>query len=281
MTPFSHHQNVPDLEPIEIELLLEGIYRFYGFDFRNYAPSSLRRRIRSIMDAEELTSISALQDRVLHDIHCMERFLLGLTVHVTSMFRDPSFFLAFRNKVVPVMHTYPFIRIWHAGCSTGQEVYSMAILLQEEGLYHRCRIYATDMNEPVLQKAKSGIYPLDQMQEYTQLYFKAGGKRSFSEYYTAAYDSAIFRSSLRENIIFSQHNLATDNSFNEFNVILCRNVLIYFNQALQKRAHQLFHDSLCPLGILCLGRQETLRLTHLEPQYEELSQSERIYRRLR
>ncbi|UBF28920.1 protein-glutamate O-methyltransferase CheR [Kovacikia minuta CCNUW1] len=268
----------PDLEEIEIQLLLEGVYRLYGFDFRNYAPSSLKRRVRNLMEAEALSSISALQDRVLHDTSCMERFLLGVTVHVTAMFRDPGFFVRFRNQVVPLLSTYPFIRIWHAGCSTGQEVYSLAILLLEEGLYHRCRIYATDMNERVLQKAKSGIYPLELMQEYTQLYLKAGGKRSFSEYYTAAYDNAAFRASLRENIIFSQHNLATDHSFNEFHVILCRNVLIYFDPVLQKRVHQLFYDSLCPLGILGLGRQETLRLTPYEPHYEELG--DRIYRRL-
>lgn len=270
----------PNLEDIEIQLLLEGIYRYYGFDFRNYAPSSLKRRVHRIMQSEEITHISALQERILHDVDYLERFLLGLTVHVTSMFRDPSFFISFRQRVIPLLRTYPFIRIWHAGCSTGQEVYSMAILLQEEGLYHRCRIYATDMNESVLQQARSGIYSLRLMQEYTQLYLKAGGKRSFSEYYTAAYESAIFRSFLKENIVFSPHNLATDHSFNEFNVILCRNVLIYFNPTLQKRVHQLFYDSLCPFGILGLGRQETLKLTAFEQHYEELDRGDRIYRRL-
>lgn len=270
----------PSLEDIEIELLLEGIYRYYGFDFRDYAPSSLKRRVRRIMHLEEVTRVSALQDRILHDPKCLERFLLGLTVHVTAMFRDPSFFVSFRQRVIPILRTYPFIRIWHAGCSTGQEVYSMAILLHEEGLYHRCRIYATDMNEYVLQQAKNGIYPLGLMQEYTQLYLKAGGKRSFSEYYTAAYENAIFRSFLKENIVFSQHNLATDNSFNEFNVILCRNVLIYFNPVLQKRVHELFYNSLCPFGILGLGRQETLKLTPYEQHYEELDRSDRLYRRL-
>jgi chemotaxis protein methyltransferase CheR len=269
-----------NLEDIEIQLLLDGVYHYYGFDFRNYAPSSLKRRIRRIMHAEGLVSISALQDRILHNAECLERFLLGLTVNVTSMFRDPSFFLAFRTRVVPLLRTYPFIRIWHAGCSTGQEVYSIAMLLQEEGVYHRCRIYATDMNERVLQQAKSGIYPLRLMQEYTQLYLRAGGTRSFSEYYTAAYDNAIFRASLKENIVFSQHNLAIDHSFNEFNVILCRNVLIYFDRTLQKRVHQLFYDSLCPFGILALGRQESLKLTAYEQHYEELAGGERIYRRL-
>lgn len=274
-------QSKPTLEDIEIQLLLEGVYRYYGYDFRNYAPSSLRRRIRNILRLEEATSISALQDRILHDSACMERFLLGLTVNVTSMFRDPSFFASFRNKVIPVLRTYPFIRIWHAGCSTGQEVYSMAILLYEEGLYHRSRIYATDTNELVLQQAKSGIYPLGLMQEYTQLYLKAGGKSSFSEYYTAAYENAIIRSYLKENIVFSQHNLATDSSFNEFNVILCRNVLIYFDQILQKRVHQLLYDSLGVFGILGLGRQESLRLTPYEHYYEEVEKGDRIYRRIK
>lgn len=269
-----------NLEDIEVQLLLEGVYRYYGFDFRDYAPSSLRRRLRKILAAEALPTISALQDRLLHDQACLERFLLGLTVNVTSMFRDPSFFVSFREKIVPLLRTYPFIRIWHAGCSTGQEVYSMAILLHEEGLYHRCRLYATDTNELVLHKAKQGIYPIELMQEYTQLYLKAGGTRSFSEYYTAGYGNAIFRSSLKENMIFSQHNLATDGSFNEFNVILCRNVLIYFNRSLQQRVHQLFYDSLCSFGILGLGRRESLKLSPYEPRYEEIAKGERLYRRL-
>lgn len=270
----------PALEDIEIQLLLEAVYRYYGYDFRNYALSSLKRRISSFLRSEGVANISALQERVLHDRTCLERFLLGLTVNVTSMFRDPSFYLAFRNQAVPLLRTYPFIRIWHAGCSTGEEVYSMAILLQEEGLYHRCRIYATDTNERVLQKAKNGIFGLKLMQEYTQLYLKAGGKQSFSNYYTAAYDSAIFREFLRENVVFAQHNLATDSSFNEFNVILCRNVLIYFNQVLQKRVHELFYNSLCSFGILGLGRQETLKFTACEHYYEEIAKGEKLYRRL-
>ncbi len=269
-----------NLEEIEIQLLLEGIYQYYGFDFRNYARSSLKRRIRKILTAEDLEHISALQDRILHNPDCFKRFLLSVTVNVTSMFRDPSFFLAFRHKVVPLLRTYPYVRLWHAGCSEGQEVYSMAILLQEEGLYDRCRIYATDTNELVLKHAKKAIYPLELMQQYTQLYQQAGGKHSFSEYYTAAYGSAILRSSLKDNIIFSQHNLATDRSFNEFHVIVCRNVLIYFNPTLQKQVHQLFHDSLCMFGILALGKQESLRLSPFQTEYEPIAKSEKIYRRL-
>ena len=277
---FDSLQKQNELESIEIQLLVEGLFRYYGFDFRNYAVASLKRRIWNAIRAERLESISGLQERVLHDSACLERFLLGLSVNVTAMFRDPSFYLAFRNNVVPLLRTYPFIRIWHAGCSTGEEVYSMAILMEEEGLYHRCRFYATDMNELVLQKARTGIFHLDSMQEYTQNYLQAGGKRSFSEYYTAAYNNAIFRSSLKENIVFSQHNLATDSSFNEFNVILCRNVLIYFNQTLQDRVHNLLYDSLSRFGVLGLGRQETIKFTPHEKHYEVLEKREKLYRRV-
>ncbi len=267
------------LEDIEVQLLLEAIYRYYGYDFRNYAPSSLKRRVRHFLHNEGLPTVSALQARILHDRTCLDRLLLGLTVNTTSMFRDPSFYVAFREQVVPLLKTYPFIRIWHAGCSTGQEVYSMAILLQEEGIYHRCRVYATDTNEQVLQTARNGIFPLDKMQEYTQLYLKAGGKQSFSEYYTADYKNAIFRSSLKEHLVFAQHNLVTDSSFNEFNVILCRNVLIYFNSTLQQQVHQLFYNSLCKFGILGLGKQESIRFTPYEADYEEIAHGQKLYRR--
>jgi chemotaxis protein methyltransferase CheR len=269
-----------ELEDIEIQLLLEGVYRYYGFDFRNYAIASLKRRIWNTIRAEKLNSVSGLQEKVLHDPDCMTRFVLGLSVNVTAMFRDPSFYIAFRNKAIPLLRTYPFIRIWHAGCSTGEEVYSMAILLFEEGLYHRCRIYATDMNEVVLRQAKAGIFPLHLMQEYTQLYLQAGGKESFSQYYSAAYDGAIFRSFLKENIVFSTHNLVTDASFNEFNVILCRNVLIYFNQCLQEQVHKLLYESLRVFGILGLGRHETLKMTAYEHCYEEVESQEKLYRRI-
>lgn len=268
-----------DLEAVEIELLLEGAFRVYGYDFRNYAAASLKRRIWHTVRRENLTTISALQDKILHDPACLERFVLSLSVNVTSMFRDPSFYLALRTHVVPLLRTYPFIRIWHAGCATGEEVYSMAILLQEENLYHRCRLYATDINEEVIKKAKTGIFPLELMQEYTQNYLQAGGKRAFSEYYTAAYNSAIFRASLKENMVFSQHNLVTDSSFNEFHVILCRNVLIYFNQELQAKVYKLFHDSLINFGILGLGKPETLKFTPYEQKYQQLVATEKLYRR--
>src|ERR671934_667844 len=232
------------VEEIELQLLLEGVYRRYGFDFREYAPASLRRRVQRRMRAEGVTTIAGLTEKLLHDPATMERLLLDLSINVTAMFRDPTFYLAFREKVVPLLRTYPFTRIWVAGCSTGEEVYSLAILLHEAGLYERTRIYATDINETVLERARAGVFPLEKMQEYTHNYIRAGGDRAFSEYYLAAYDGAQFQRSLVENVVFAQHNLVSDGSFNEFNVIVCRNVMIYFDRALQDRVYGLFHASL-------------------------------------
>jgi chemotaxis protein methyltransferase CheR len=272
-------ETTPELEEVEIRLLLEGIYRHYGFDFRDYALASLRRRIAVLVQSEELRSISGLQEKVLHDPECMERLLQALTVHVTSMFRDPQFYLAFRQRVVPLLKTYPFVRIWHAGCSTGEEVYSMAILLHEEGLYPRCRIYATDVSEGVLREAKQGVFPLSAMREFTDNYVRAGGQRAFSEYYTALYEGAVVRPALRERVVFAQHNLATDASFNEFHVILCRNVMIYFNDNLQQRVHQLIHGSLGRFGVLALGSKESLRFS-AAAAYEELDAEQKIFRKV-
>ena len=274
-------QEKSDLEAIEVHLLTQGIYQHYGFDFRDYSLPSLRRRLWKRVYAEGLATISALQEKVLHDPSCMERLLLDLSINTTAMFRDPTFYLAFRQKIVPLLRTYPFVRIWHAGCSTGEEVYSMAILLQEEGLYERSRIYATDINEAVLQRAKDGIFPLNSMQENTANYIAAGGKGTFSEYYTARYDYALFRPSLRENVVFAQHNLVTDASFNHFNVIFCRNVLIYFNNQLQDRVQELFLNSMEMFGILGLGKKETIRYTAVAECYEEIDEEEKLYRRIR
>ena len=271
----------PDLERTEIELLLEGVFRLYGFDFRSYAYASIRRRLWKRVAAEELTTLSDLQGRVLHDRDAMERLLLDLSVNVTSMFRDPNFYRTFREVVIPLLRTYPFVRVWHAGCSTGEEVFSTAIMLEEEGLYDRARIYATDINDLVLQQARRGIFPIERMQEYTENYIKAGGKRSFSEYYTAMYDGALFDQRLVRNVVFAQHNLVTDRSFSEFHVIFCRNVLIYFDKELQNRVHSLFYESLIRLGVLCLGSKETLRFSKYEPCYDRLDASEKIYRKVR
>src|SRR6478672_7586035 len=269
-----------DLEQIELSLLLEAMFRQYGFDFREYAPASLRRRVWRRVFAEGLETISALQDKLLHDPACMERLLLDLSINVTAMFRDPTFYITFREKVVPLLRSYPFTRIWVAGCSTGEEVYSLAILLSEEGVYDRTRIYATDINESVLDRARAGVFPLDKMREYTENYIKAGGRRAFSEYYLAKYDGAQFQRSLVDNVVFAQHNLVSDRSFNEFNVIVCRNVMIYFDRKLQDHVHKLFFESLVTFGVLGLGHKESIRFSPHEKGYEELDASEKLYRKI-
>jgi chemotaxis protein methyltransferase CheR len=270
-----------DVDEIELALLLEGVYRRYGFDFREYAPASLRRRVWRRVHAEGLSTISALQDKLLHDSACMERLLLDLSINVTAMYRDPAFYVTFREKVVPLLRTYPFTRIWVAGCSTGEEVYSLAILLAEEGVYERTRIYATDINESVLDRARAGVFPLDKMREYTENYIKAGGQRAFSEYYLAKYDGAQFQRSLVENVVFAQHNLVSDRSFNEFNVVVCRNVMIYFDRALQDRVHRLFYESLTMFGVLALGAKESIKFSPFEDRFEDLDANERLYKKVK
>jgi chemotaxis protein methyltransferase CheR len=257
-----------ELEDLELQLLLEGVFRHYGFDFREYAHTSLKRRVAKRVKEEGLSSIAGLLEAVLHDPLCMERLLLDLSINVTSMFRDASFYRAFSERLIPVLRTHPFSRIWVAGCSTGEEVYSLAILLSEAGLYERTRIYATDINEVVLARAREGVFPLDKMREYTDNYLRAGGQRSFSEYYLARYEGALFDRELAKNVVWAQHNLVQDSGFNEFQVIVCRNVLIYFDRKLQNRVHQIFHGSLERFGTLCLGNKESLRFTEFEECYE-------------
>jgi len=269
-----------ELEDVEIGLLLEGLYRVHGFDFRDYSRASIKRRILELMRAEGRSTVSQYQDKVLRDPAMLERMLLGLSVHATSMFRDPSFYLTFRERVVPLLRTYPTVQIWIAGCSTGEEVYSLAILLDEEKLAGRYRIYATDISQAVLRKARDGIFPLAAMREYTANYHQAGGKHDFSDYYTAQYGSVIFSSALKQNVVFSQHNLATDGSFNEFQVILCRNVMIYFNKDLQARVHNLLYDSLSMFGVFGLGNKESLKFTPRAAAYQHLNEKDKIYRKV-
>jgi chemotaxis protein methyltransferase CheR len=268
------------LEDLEISLLLEGVYQRYGYDFRQYAYPSLRRRIRNVLRAEQLSSISCLQDRVLRDTAALERLVLGITVAVTAMFRDPDFYRQLREKVVPMLRTYPFVRIWHAGCSTGEEAYSMAILLEEEGLYDRCRIYATDMNRLAVKRARDGIFSLAFMKEYTDNYLKAGGRACFSDYYSADSQNVILRQSLRRNMVFAEHNLVSDGSFNEFNFILCRNVMIYFQKPLQEKVFSLLHESLRRFGVIALGSKESVKLSPYESCYEELAGCQRLYKKV-
>ena len=269
-----------DLERIEVQLLLEAIYQHYGFDFRGYALGSLKRRLWRRAYGERVETLSALQDKVLHDPAVMERLLLDLSINVTAMFRDPTFFRAFREKVVPLLRTYPFVRIWNAGCSTGEETYSLAILLKEEGLYDRTRIYATDINDRVLEHAREGRFPLEKMREYTENYLRAGGSDEFSRYYTVEGQQAIFTSELREQVVFAQHNLVSDAPFNEFNVIVCRNVMIYFGKTLQDRVHELYYESLDPFGVLALGHKESIRFSRYENRYEPLDAQEKLYRKM-
>jgi chemotaxis protein methyltransferase CheR len=263
------------IEQIEIELLLEAVYRRYGYDFRQYAPGSIRRRLLHRMQSEHLESLSQLQHLVLHDANVMDRLLQDISIQVTSMFRDPDFFQAIRQNILPLLRQLPSIRIWHAGCSTGEEAYSMAIMLREEGLERKATIYATDINSRSLERARSGIFPIERMQLYTHNYLRSGGKFPFSEYYSITDGNVRFDPSLKGRIVFAHHNLATDHSFNDFHVIVCRNVLIYFNQPLQQRVLQLFRESLVEGGTLALGSKEAV----LEQEvWEKFDNANRIYR---
>lgn len=268
------------IEAIEMPLLLEAIYQRYGYDFRGYAPASLKRRLRRALHEEGVSSFSALQERILHAPGAMARFLDIVSVDVTAMFRDPGFYRVFRERIVPALRGLPLIRLWHAGCSTGEEVYSTAIVLHEEGLLDKAKLYATDVNAHVLERGREAIYPIRNMQEHTANYQKAGGRTAFSDYYTAHGDSVILRRTLRRNIVWAEHNLVSDGSFNEFNVILCRNVMIYFGRALQQHVHHLLYDSLAAGGFLGLGRSESLQSVPLEGRYEAVDRVEKWYRKV-
>jgi chemotaxis protein methyltransferase CheR len=269
-----------DLDELEFTLLLEAVYQQYGYDFRQYARACIRRRVWRRMFKEGLRTISGLQECVLHDPACMQRLLADLSISVTSMFRDPTAYVALRNSAIPLLRTYPFLRIWNAGCATGEETYSLAILLREEGLAERARIYATDIDHAALAHARQGCFGLDRIQEYTQHYLQAGGRASFSDYYEVCGSHARFDPTLVENVVFAQHNLVSDSSFNQFNLIVCRNVMIYFGPELQDKVHDLFYRSLVRFGLLALGQQESIRLTRHADAYEELDRQERLYRRI-
>ncbi|POA18040.1 chemotaxis protein CheR [Pseudomonas sp. FW300-N1A1] len=264
---------------IELRLLIEAIYLKYSYDFRDYCGASIQRRVNHALHQFECRTISALQERVLHDPAEFMQLLQLLTIPVSEMFRDPAHFLAIRQEVVPRLKTYPSIKLWIAGCSTGEEVYSLAILLREEGLLERTLIYATDINPRSLEKARRGIFSRDNIRAYTRNYQQAGGRRSFADYYTAAYDHGIFDKSLCEHVTFADHSLATDSVFSEVQFISCRNVLIYFNKKLQDRTFGLFHESLCHRGFLALGSKETLEFSAYGQQFEPLVKQERIYRK--
>lgn len=266
-------------EDIEFRLLLEAIYRRYHYDFRGYSVASLKRRLSQACERFSCTSFSQLQDRVLNDPQVLPLLLSYMTVQVSELFRDPAYFRAIREDVVPHLRTYPSLKIWVAGCSAGEEVYSLAILLREEGLEERSIIYGTDINTEALKKAEAGVYELDRLPLFTENHRLSGGKSSLSDYYTAAYGGAVFDRSLRRRIVFSDHSLATDQVFAEVQLVSCRNVLIYFDRELQDRAVGLFNDSLIRKGFLGLGAKETLRFSHYVSAFSEFSREHRIYQK--
>ncbi len=269
-----------ELEDLELDLLLQAIAVRFGYDFRDYAKPSLKRRVRRAVMEHRVSTISGLQEKLLHQPDALSTFVSTLSVHVTSLFRDPAFYIAIRNQVVPLLRTYPFIRIWVAGCATGEEVYSLAILLREEELQDRIRIYATDISDELLYRAESAVFPLERMQEYTQNYLKAAGRREFSSYYRTQGDRAVLDPALKSQIVFSQHNLVSDSVFNEFQLVLCRNVMIYFNQPLRHRVCDLLHQSLCRSGVLGLGLRESLSFTPHVESYQPINKEMRLYRRI-
>lgn len=265
----------------EISELLEMLFDRYGYDFRDYSKASLRRRVSRFMMLEKMLGLPQFRTRLMEEEAFFWYFLNEITVNVTEMFRDPTFFRYLREQVVPNLSSFPFIRIWFAGCSSGEEVYSLAIILREEGLLERSLLYATDINQNVLEKAQKGIYSIDQVRKYQESYEKAGGKTQLLDYFSVKSGKATIDEDLKKRVVFSHHNLVADQSFNEFNLILCRNVLIYFNRELQNRVIGLFTESLSPLGYLALGSKETLRFTDFSDEYERLTKKEKVWRKKR
>lgn len=269
----------PGVAELELRLLLEAVYRVSGFDFREYAPATVKRRVAERVRAEGLATISGLLERVLHDPPAMARFVDALTHNAGSPFREPAFFTAFHDRVLPRLRTFPHVRIWVIG--SGDDAYALAILLREAEFYHRVRIYATDAGESAIERAKAGAFPVELLEEYAERYAEAGGTRRFSDYVEIVGTQAVFKPGLREQIVFAQHNLACDSSFNEFHLVVARNVITHFNRTLAYRAHQVIFESLIRLGYLGVSAKETLRYTPHQRAYEELDQTERFYRRMR
>lgn len=274
-----NEKKILEVENIELKLLIDAIYLSYGYDFKNYTKSHLKRRILRRVKLDNLKSITALTEKLLYDKDTLEQILLDLSINVTEMFRFPEFFKDLRKDIIPLLKTYPSINIWHAGCSTGEEVMSMVILLKEEGLLNRVNIYATDINKKVLDIAKDGIYKVEDVKKWTNNYQEAGGKKSFSDYYVAKYDYAIFDQDLLKNVTFLEHNLVIDKTFINANLIICRNVLIYFNKILQDQVLELFEESLIPGGIIGIGSKESLRFTSVYKKFESITSNTKIYKK--
>lgn len=279
MSQSAYHEPDAELFNIELHLLLEAIYLRYGYDFRNYSKAHLKRRVLLRLGISKLTTVSELQKKVLRDRDFFKDFLEDLSINVTEMFRDPEFFLSIRENIIPKLRTYAYYKIWLAGCSTGEEVYSLAILLHEEGLLERCQVYATDFNQKVLEIAKEGVYHKADIEQYEKNYQLAGGKKRLSDYYTSMYGSVMFHKELSNRVVFADHNLVTDSVFADANLILCRNVLIYFEKPLQEKVLGLFYESLVPSGILCLGTKESLRFSDYGTLFEEIDAKQKIFKK--
>lgn len=265
----------------QIAVILSDLIEHYGYDFTNYSQASLKRRIVRLLSMDKFVSFAEFRHRLRNDAEYFKRFVEQVTVNVTEMFRDAHFYKILRDEVIPELATKPLIRIWHAGCSTGEEVYSLAILLKEANLLHKSLLYATDINPTVLEKVRLGMFPMNQMKQYSENYIHSGGRNDFSKYYIAQYDTAKFDESFKSRIILATHNLVSDTSFNEFQLILCRNVMIYFDKELQDRALHLFDNSLEPLGFLALGSKETLKFSPITERYKQLDNKEKIWRKIR
>lgn len=268
------------IEDRELEVLINDIFEYHGFDFSGYSKASLKRRVARLYQLDGFRSFSDFLSKVRSEPHYFKRMVEEITVNVTEMFRDPHFYKVLREEILPILATKPFIRLWHAGCSTGEEVFSMAIMLKEANLLHKSLIYATDINPIVLDVAKKGVFPLRMMKQYSENYMASGGEKDFSHHYTANYGLAKFGEDLSEKMVFSQHNLVSDSSFNEFDLILCRNVLIYFDKDLQQRTLELFDDSLAKLGYLALGTKETIKFTSLQVKYEQVNK-DKIWKKIK
>ena len=275
-----YNQTNTDLFNIELQLLLEAIFLRYGYDFRNYSKAHIKRRVLHRLGTSQLLTVTDLQNKVLRDRDFFVEFLNDLSINVTELFRDPEFYKSLRENIIPKLRTYAWFKIWHAGCATGEEVYSLAILLQEEGLLDRCQIYATDFNQKVLEIAREGVYHKDEIEQYERNYQLSGGKCKLSDYYQSMYGSVMFNKDLSSRIVFADHNLVTDSVFADVNLILCRNVLIYFEKSLQENVVGLFYESLVPSGILCLGSKESLKFTKHEKLFEPIDEKQRIFKKL-
>ncbi len=274
-----YNESNTDLLNIELQLLLEAIFLRYGYDFRNYSKAHIKRRVLYRLATSQLPTVTELQNKVLRDRDFFREFLDDLSINVTEMFRDPDFYRSLRENIIPKLQTYAYFKIWHAGCATGEEVYSLAILLKEEGLLERSQIYATDFNRKVLEIAREGVYQKADMEQYSRNYVLSGGKFKLSDYYKSMYGSVMFSKELSNRIVFADHNLVTDSVFADVNLIMCRNVMIYFEKSLQENVLNLFNESLVPSGILCLGTKESIKFTQVEKLFEVIDEKQKIYKK--